>query len=277
MPSLAGKVAIVTGASRGVGKGIAKELGRAGATVVVTGRTLEPDGHRLGGTITETARLVDEAGGRGIARRVDHAEDEQVRELVHAVHREFGRLDILVNNVFAVPEGKHRNDNVMFGKFWNLPLWIWDAMHTVGLRCHYVASYYAAPLMVAARSGLIVNVSSPGGRRNIFNVPYCVVKGGVDRMTDAMAAELREFNVAAVALYPGAVRTERIKEAVNAGVLRFDLATAESPELSGRAVVHLAADPKVVERSGRIQVVAQLAREYGFTDEDGSLPPVLEL
>jgi dehydrogenase/reductase SDR family protein 1 len=274
MPTLAGKVAVVTGASRGIGKGIARELGCAGATVVVTGRTTASDGHRLGGTIGETARLVDEAGGHGIARRVDHSDDDQVRGLIQQVHREFGRVDVLVNNAFAVPEPRGPGGNVMFGPFWELPLWIWDTMHSVGLRCHYVASYHAAPLMVEARSGLIVNVSSRGGRDNISNVAYCVGKAGIDRMTEVMASDLRSFNVAVVSLWPGMTRTERIVEAAAHGLLPFDLGMTESPELSGRAVAHLAADPRVMERSGTVQVVAKLAREYGFTEDDGSLPPV---
>jgi NAD(P)-dependent dehydrogenase (short-subunit alcohol dehydrogenase family) len=270
---LAGKVAIVTGASRGIGKGIAKELGKAGATVVVTGRSVEPGSHRLGGTIAETARLVDEAGGRGIARRVDHGDDEQVRALVEGVHAELGRIDLLVNNVFTVPEAREPGEQP-FGPFWQAPIWAWDAMLQVGLRCHYVASCYAAPFMVAARSGLIVNISSWGGKHFFGSVAYCVGKTGVDRLAETMAHDLREHDVAAVSLYPGTVRTERMVEAAKTHGAPFDLYQAESPELTGRAVVALAADPRIMEQTGKVLVVAQLARDYGFTEDDGSLPPV---
>ncbi len=274
MPSLKGKIAIVTGASRGVGKGIAKELGAAGATVVVTGRTVAEGGHRLGGTITETARLVDEGGGCGIARRVDHSNDAEVRDLIAGVNREFGKIDILVNNVFTVPESKNPKDQFL-GKFWELPTEIWDQMHNVGLRSHFIASHAAAPLMIARRSGLIVNISSWGGRMFIFNVPYCVGKTAVDRLAQTMAEDLRGFGVAAVSLYPGAVRTERIIEVIQSGRAPFDPTKTESPELTGRAVAHLASDPKIMEKTGRVLVVAELAREYGFTEPDGSMPPLL--
>jgi dehydrogenase/reductase SDR family protein 1 len=270
---LKGKVAIVTGASRGIGKGIAKELGKAGATVIVTGRSVEPGSHRLGGTIGETARLVDELGGRGIARCVDHADDEQVRALVEGVHAELGRIDILVNNVFAVPEEREAAEQA-FGPFWRAPIWTWDAMIQVGLRSHFVASRFAAPHMVAARSGLIVHISSWGGKRFFGSVAYSVGKTGVDRLAETMAHDLKEHDVAAVSLYPGLVRTERMIEAAASPGAPFDLSQAESPELTGRAIVALAADPRIMEHSGEVLVVAQLARDYGFTEDDGSLPPL---
>jgi dehydrogenase/reductase SDR family protein 1 len=264
MKTLQGKVAIVTGASRGIGKGVAKELGKAGATVVVTGRTVEPVSHRLGGTIGETARLVDEAGGRGVARQVDHDDDEQVRRLVEWVFGEFGRLDLLVNNVFHVPEPR-TPDEVLWGPFWKTELRAWDAMHRVGLRSHYVV----------ARSGLIVNISSWGGKMFFGSVAYSVGKTAVDRMAETMAQDLREHNVAAVSLYPGTVRTERmLVEAKDHP--EFDFSGSESPELVGRAVVALAGDPRILERTGTVQVVARLAHEYGFTEDDGSQPPVTE-
>ena len=271
MTILRGKVAIVTGASRGVGKGVARELGRAGATVVVTGRSVEPGGHRLGGTIGETARLVDEAGGRGVARRVDHGDDEQVRRLVAGVREEFGRIDLLVNNVFTVPEPSAPGESA-WGPFWLAPIGAWDSMHRIGLRSHYVASTFVAPHMVGARSGLIVNISSWGARLFFGSVAYCVGKTGVDRLAEAMAHDLREHQVAAVSLYPGTVRTERMLEAAREHP-GFDFRGSESPELTGRAVVALASDPRVLERTGKVLVVAKLAREYGFAEDDGSQPP----
>ncbi|HEY3444911.1 MAG TPA: SDR family NAD(P)-dependent oxidoreductase [Myxococcales bacterium] len=275
MHSLRGKVAIVTGASRGIGKGIARELGRAGATVVVTGRSVEPGSHRLGGTVGETARLVDEAGGRGLARQVDHGDDEQVRRLVRGVFDELGHIDLLVNNVFAVPEPGQPGAEAVWGPFWQAPLWAWDSMHRIGLRSHYVASCLVAPHMVAARSGLIVNISSWGGKAFFGSVAYCVGKTGVDRLAEAMSHDLREHAVAALSLYPGTVRTERMLEAAKDHP-EFDLKGTESPELTGRAVVALASDPRILERTGTVQVVARLAREYGFTEDDGSLPPLQE-
>lgn len=272
MRALQGKVAIVTGASRGIGKGIATELGRAGATVIVTGRSVEPGSHKLGGTIGETARLVDAAGGRGVARQVDHADDEQVRRLVEGVFAELGRIDLLVNNVFAVPEPR-TPDEATWGPFWTTPLWTWDAMHRVGLRSHYVASWLVAPHMVAARSGLIVNVSSWGAKQFFGSVAYCVGKTGVDRLSETMAQDLREHGVAAVSLCPGTVRTERMLDAAKEHP-DFDFTGSETPELSGRAVVALASDPRILSRSGTVQVVARLSREYGFCEDDGSQPPL---
>ena len=273
---LEGKVAIVTGASRGIGKGIAVELGRAGATVVVTGRSTVAGSHRLGGTVGETAELVTEAGGRGVARRVDHAVDEQVRDLVAGVIDEFGGIDILVNNVFCTPEPTTAEEQI-FGPFWLTPVWAWDAMQEVGLRSHFVASWFVAPHMVAARSGLIVNISSLGAREYYGSVAYSVGKTGVDRLAQTMAIDLLEHHVATLSLYPGTVRTERMLEAVRLSDGAYNLDDAESPALTGRAVVALATDPDVMDRTGQALAVANLAHEYGFTEDDGSQPPPIEL
>jgi dehydrogenase/reductase SDR family member 1 len=256
---LKGRVAVVTGGSRGVGRGVALALGDAGMTVVVTGRTVEESG---------TAEEVTRRGGVGIARTCDHADDAQVRALFEAVGSEHKRLDVLVNNVFHIPKQR------MWGvPFWKQPVDLWDQMHTVGLRSHYVASVFAAPLMVGAGSGLIVNISSFGGASFQLNVAYGVGKAGVDRLAADMAHDLRAHGVAALSLWPGIVRTEYILE--HKDQLPFSLDVSESPELTGRAVAALAADPKVMERSGKVWVVAELAKEYGFTDVDGTRPPSL--
>jgi dehydrogenase/reductase SDR family protein 1 len=262
---LAGQVAVVTGASRGVGKGIALGLGEAGATVYVTGRSRSPG--RLPGTIDATADEVTRAGGRGIAVPCDHADDADVARLFEHVLADAGRVDILVNNAFCVPDGD------LFQPFWQAPLSFWDDMHRVGLRSHYVAAVHAARAMVAARRGLIVHVSSFGAKIYAVNVAYGVGKAGVDRMARDMARELAPHGVTSVALWPGVVRTERLE--LEAGRFPFDRATSESPLFSGRAVAALAADPQRQAKSGQSLVVAELAAEYGFTDVDGSRPASL--
>ncbi len=263
---LAGAIAVVTGASRGVGKGVALGLGEAGATVYVTGRTVAKSGTAaLPGSIEETADEVTRLGGRGVAVRCDHAKDDDVAALFARIDEESGRLDILVNNVFAVPDGP------LFGTpFWEQPLAFWDTMHGVGLRSHYVASVHAAKRMVPARSGLIVNISSFGGAAYAVNVAYGVGKAGVDRLSKDAAHELREHGVTVVSFYPGIVRTERLVAMGDASP--FPLKHAESAVFTGRAVAALAADPKRLEKTGRVLVVAELAREYGFTDIDGKVP-----
>jgi dehydrogenase/reductase SDR family protein 1 len=263
---LAGQIAIVTGASRGVGKGIALGLGEAGATVYVTGRTVEPGAYP--GTIGETAAEVTALGGEGIAVRCDHAVDDDVAALVARVQRERGRIDILVNNAFAIPDGR------VVGKFWELPIAHWDVLHRVGLRSHYTATWHAAPIMIAQKRGLVVNVSSFGAKIQSVNVAYGVGKAGVDRMTRDMSRELREHGVTVVSLWPGIVKTERLLlEGERLG--GFDPKNGETPQLSGRAVAAVAADPERLAKTGQSLVVAELAKEYGFTDVDGTVPASL--
>jgi len=196
-PDLRGTIAVVTGASRGVGKGIALGLGEAGATVYVTGRTIERGA--LPGTVGETADAVTALGGRGIAVRCDHAVDAEVEALFARVLGDEGRVDLLVNNAFAIPDGK------LVAPFWEQPISFWDTMHTVGLRSHYVASVFAARAMVAAKKGLIVNVSSFGAKIYAVNVAYGAAKAGVDRLSRDMGRELAPFGVTAVSLWPGIV------------------------------------------------------------------------
>lgn len=258
--SLSGKVCLVTGASRGIGRGIALGLGEAGAKVIVTGRgRRDPN---LPGSLEETAAEITRLGGEGIAVVCDHADDDQVKRLVESLDR----IDVLVNNAFAVPEGK------LTAPFWELPIGHWDTMIDVGLRCHYVATHAAAPGLIARRGGLVVNVSSFGGKIYAMNVPYGVGKAGVDRMSRDMAKELRPYGVTVVSLWPGIVKTERVL--LEKERLGLPIEPIESPIFSGRAVVALASDPDVLTKhSGSVVVVADLAREYGFTDVDGTVPP----
>jgi dehydrogenase/reductase SDR family protein 1 len=267
MPDLKGQVAVVTGASRGVGKGIALGLGEAGATVVVTGRSMQDSGGDRPGTIGATAEQVTAAGGKGIAMRCDHGIDEEVVALFEQVEKQLGRIDILVNNAFAVPDKP-----IFQGKFWEHPLGLWDQLMHVGCRGHFVCSHTVAPMMVRQGRGLIVNVSSFAGMGYVFNVAYGVGKAAVDRMAKDMAVELEPHGVTAVSLWPGVVRTEYLLAASQRGEVPFGLARGESPQLSGRAVAHFAADPERMKRTGQVLIVAELAKEYGFTDIDGRQP-----
>lgn len=253
-------IAVVTGGSRGVGRGVALALGDAGYDVYLTGRTRT--GTR---SVFATADDVTARGGRGFPCICDHDDDAQVAAVFERVRAEQRRLDILVNNVFAVPSGP-------FWKppFWELPLEHWDGMQRIGLRSHYVASCLAAPLLMAAPRGLVANISSFGGAGYQLSVAYGVLKAGVDRLTRDMARDFRGHGVSTVSLWPGIVRTELVMD--RAADLPFSTAETESPELTGRAIAALAADPNLPEKSGTVQVVAELAREYGFTDIDGTQP-----
>jgi len=258
-------ICIVTGASRGVGKGVALGLAEAGATVYVTGRS-RPGAttEALPGSIDETAAEVSALGGVGIAAPCDHANDDEVAALFARVQREHGRLDVLVNNAFAIPEGR------ISGPFWELPIAQWDVLHRVGLRSHYVAAVHAAQMMVPRRRGLIVNVSSFGAKIYAVNVAYGVGKAGVDRMARDMGRELKPHGVTAVSLWPGIVRTERLL--LDPQRLGFDPTHGESATFSGRAVAALAADPNVISKTGEALVVAELAETSDFTDLDGQRP-----
>ncbi|XP_006816909.1 dehydrogenase/reductase SDR family member 1-like [Saccoglossus kowalevskii] len=275
---LLGKVCVVTGASRGIGKGIALQLGEAGATVYITGRTFTPNNTPVPGSLQETAKQVEERGGTCIPVKCDHTDDKQVEELFNKINKEQnGRLDLLVNNAYSAVQALFQGPT---NKFWKLDPCFWDTVNTVGLRGHYVASVFAARMMVPAKQGLIINISSPGGLMYLFNVAYGAGKAGVDKMAHDCAQELRKHNVAAVSLHPGPVKTELINDmlsrARNDG--RVDKTTkifenGESTEYAGKGVVHLASDPNIMKKTGRILLVGDLASEYGFTDIDGNVPP----
>lgn len=274
MKSLEGRIALVTGASRGVGKGIAQGLGEAGATVYVTGRTTEAGSAAvdLPGTILETAAEVDRLGGKGIAVRCDHTRDEEVESLFQRIEEEQGRLDILVNNVWGGYEFYF--DGTEFWNesgFWTVPLSRWDKAFQAGVRAHYVCSALAAPLMIKQGSGLIANISFFAAQRDNKGVVYGVAKAADDRMAACMAHELRPYGIAAVSLYPGLVRTEGVLKAAEF----FDLSNSESPQFLGRAVAALAADERLMEKSGKVLVAAELGLEYGFRDVDGNQPKPL--
>jgi NAD(P)-dependent dehydrogenase (short-subunit alcohol dehydrogenase family) len=270
--TLDGTIAIVTGASRGIGKGIALELGAAGATVYVTARSTTEADHPLPGTIGATAQEVEALGGTAFAVALDHRDDAAVEALFDRVLSDHGRLDVLVNNAFIV------TDQLTSGlPFWEADLSNWDDMIDVGTRSAYVASVFAARAMVKANSGLIVNVSSSGAEEYAWQVAYGVGKCALDRITADTAHELAAHGasgVSVVSVWPGFVRTERIDVGAAMGLLpdSLDLSTSESPRFMGRAVVALATDPDVARWSGRAVAARDLADEYGFTDVDGHLP-----
>jgi NAD(P)-dependent dehydrogenase (short-subunit alcohol dehydrogenase family) len=268
MADLRGKVAVVTGGSRGVGKGIAEGLAEAGATVYVTGRSESFVDPPVARTIQATARRVNELGGHGVPVRVDHAVDAEVQALFARVHREQGRLDVLVNNAYRIPDPP-----AWSGGFWEHPISVWDDQCGIGLRGYYVAAVYAAPLMLERRHGLIVNISSAAGGQYVFGTAYGVCKAGVDRMARDMAVELAPYGVAALSLWPGIVKTDFILDAVQSGAANIDLANAESPRYTGRCIAALAMDPDILEKSGGVYRVADLAREYRFTDPDREPAP----
>jgi len=274
MTTLTGKVAVVTGASRGIGKGIALALGAQGATVYVTGRTVSVGDHSLPGTIGETAAEIDRRGGTGIAVGVDHSEDEQVAALFGQVRHEQGRLDILVNNAFAIPE-----DLTDSKPFWEKPLSNWD-MVDVGVRSNFVAAWHAAQVMTGQRSGLIVAISGYVGVTYTYGVVFGMCKAAVDRMARDMAIELQPHNVASISLWQGLTLTERAQAnlARNPEMTKATVtnpAVACSPEFPGRVIAALATDPQLMRRSGGTFITAELAAEYGITDVDGKVIPSL--
>ena len=281
MGSLDGRVALVAGATRGAGRGIATALGEQGATVYCSGRSVR--GHLASGanrpeTIDETAELVSAAGGKGIAVRCDHTVESEVSALVDRVRREQGHLDVLVNDVWG---GDALTE---FGKtFWQVNVTNGRTMIDQAIWSHILTSHHAAPLMFDRGdrgTGLIVEITdgdSYGYRGNIF---YDLVKSTVIRLAFIQARELRKYDVAAVAVTPGFLRSEFMLEHFgvtadtwrDAGKKDPNFLVSESPLYVGRGIAALAADPDVKQKSGKVFASWTLAREYGFTDADGSRP-----
>lgn len=251
------RVAIVTGASRGIGRGVAHELANQGWDVFATGRSVAD------------ARLPQSV------RRLtcDHTSDGAVAEAFTEVRHEAGRIDVLVNCVWGGYERMVEDGRFTWGDpFWLQPMWRWEGMIDAGVRAAFVASQHAAAEMVDARRGLIVHLSHWAAQKHLGNTIYGISKAATDKMAADMAQELKEHNVVVVSLYPGLVRTEAV---LSAGV--FDLSNSESPEFIGRAVMALAEDDGASRHSGKALVVADLAKEYRFTDIDGKQPHALTL
>jgi NAD(P)-dependent dehydrogenase (short-subunit alcohol dehydrogenase family) len=262
------QVAIVTGASRGAGRGIAIALGAAGFTVYVTGRTMKEGQAALPGTIFETADAVTAAGGLGIPVRCDHGNDTDIKDLLEKVEAEQGRLDILVNNV------AHIDDSLIEpGGFWEKPLTQSNIL-TVGLRSQYVASWYAAPIMVRQNKGLIVFTSSFGSVCYMHGAAYGAQKAGVDKFAADMAIDLKEHNVAAVSIWMGMLMTERSKKAIaeHPEIYGKLAEMAETPEFTGHLVNALFTDPELMTLTGQTLIGAELADRYDLLDAGGKKP-----
>jgi NAD(P)-dependent dehydrogenase (short-subunit alcohol dehydrogenase family) len=263
------RVVVVTGASRGAGKGIAIALGQTGATVYVTGRSREEGDAPLPGTVFATAAAVTAAGGQGIGVICDHADDKQVAALFERVKLEQGRLDILVNNATALPDSI-----TQAGPFWEKPL---DQLQLldVGLRSHFVAAWHAAPLLLASGRGLVVNTSSFGGRIYMHGPAYGAGKAAVDKMSHDMAHDFRPHQIAVVSIWMGLLLTERTQALFDAEPEMYAgmAETAETPEFTGRVIDALADDPLMMDKSGQVHIGAELAEHYDVQDLDGSQPP----
>jgi len=254
---LKGKIVLVTGASRGIGKGIALSLGLAGAIVYITGRTVEEgtSDSELSGSITSTANEINSLGGKCIAIQCDHCVDQEVEAVFQQIQEEHNQLDVLVNNVWGGYE--HFTNGTEFWKesgFWTTPISRWDSMFQAGVRAHYVSSVHAVRLMLAQNNGLIVNLSFFASQRNDKGVAYGVSKAATDRMTACMAEELRSHDIAVVSLYPGMVRTETVLK----GAEHLDLSNSESPQFIGRSIAALASDSNIIQKSGQISLLQNL-------------------
>lgn len=261
MDGLSDRVALVTGASRGAGRGIALVLGEQGATVYVTGRSVRGKPTTLGrpGTIDDTAEEVTARGGTDIAIRCDHADDAQVDAVFARIRAERGRLGLLVNNAWS---GYEISPDPALA-FWDIEWRHWDLMFTGGLRAAAYASRLSAPMMIAAGRGLIVNITWVLDRPH-GHAFYEVVKNATNKLTEQMADDLRPRGVACVAVSPGFMRLERMN------LTPQRAAMAESAEFAGRAIAALAGDDNIMAKSGRVLTTPALACEYGFTDVDRS-------
>ena len=271
MGKLEGKVALVTGASRGIGKGIALALAEEGATVYVTGRTVNEGDYYLPGTVGGTAAECDArglaSGGRGIAVPCDHAKDEQVAALFDQIKRDSGQLDILINNAFILP------DDLLEPKgFWEKPLSNWDMMD-VGVRSNFFAAWHAAQIMVPQKSGLMINISGYAALTYTYGVLFGTSKTAVGRMNRDMAIELKPHGVASIALWQGLTLTEKAKDnlakVAEKMTSSITMQKGSSVEHPGRVIAALYADPDVMKRTGGEFITAELADEYGVVDIDG--------
>lgn len=272
MGALTGKVAVVTGASRGIGKGIACALAEEGATVYVTGRTVNAGDAPLPGTVGETVEEVNRRGGKGIGVALDLTNDDSIAALFAQVKAEQGRLDILANNAMSIPPEMTQRVG-----FWEKPLSNWEIFDT-GVRAAFIAAWHAARIMVPQGSGLIVALSGYVGVTYTYDTIFGTTKSTTDRMMRDMGVELKPHNVAALSLWQGFTYTERAQEnlrTVPGMASQLNSAVGSSPEFPGRVIAALAKDPAIMAKTGGTFINAELAAEYGVTDIDGRTIPSL--
>lgn len=265
------KVALVTGATRGIGKGVAISLAKQGVIVYFTGRTeKEYEGPvKLPGSIESTEKIIHEAGCTAYGIRCDHTIDQETERVISTVIEKQGRIDILVNNIWGGYE--YFSDGTLFWEekgFWDAPISRYDSMMNAGIRAHYVTSHFVVPHMLASGGGTIFNMSFWSAEENDKGVAYGMAKAATNKMTQTMAYELQDRNVSVITIYPGLVRTESVMKSAD----YFDLSNSESPEFIGLAVAALANDKAIMGKSGSIQIAAQVALDYHFTDIDGKQP-----
>lgn len=278
---LSGKIAIVTGASRGIGAGIAREFAANGARVILVARSEKDSGAtvqwggieptRLGG-LSETLAAIESTGGKAEACPADLLDNDQIEKLVAYVADTYGRIDILANCAMGFPKSYK-------GEIWNTEAEDWAAQMDVGVRSKYMMARFVSPVMMQQKSGLIANISAGASKDEYYNPVFRMAMSSIDRMTSAIAHDLKPYGVSAVSIWPRWVRTERVMLAVDHPdplfeVTADDLAFSDTPEFTGRAIAHLAADPNLGTRSGRTYPLVQLAHDYGFSDLDGTRPPI---
>jgi dehydrogenase/reductase SDR family member 1 len=280
---LANKIALVTGASRGLGAGIARELAANGALVVLAARTVDASdgpnwsagGPPVPGSLSETVAEINAAGGQAIAYRIDLSITAEIEAMVSHIDTQHGRIDILVNCAMGFPQSYK-------GEVWNTSDRDWHAFMDIGVRAKYMTSHFVSKIMMRQGSGLIANISAGASKMEYYNPVFRMAMASVDRMTAAIASDLQPHHVSAVSIWPRWVRTERVMMAAENDQLGFevsadDLTQSDTPEFTGRAITHLSCDPDLSARSGQTFPVVQLAHDYGFTDIDGSLPELDEL
>lgn len=283
--SLEGKIALVTGASRGAGRGIAIELALAGCKVFITGRSRKGRSKTQYDDLTldSTKEMITKAGGECTIIECDHSDEIDCRSIFEVISQNENKLDILVNNVWAGYTDKNfkldiKTDNFS-NKFWDQPLWRWDHMFQTSLRSHFICSQEAAKLMIPRKSGLIVTTGFWDDNKFLSQVPYDVVKQAKARLAYGMAIDLLDYNVTSVYVSMGWIRTEHLKRTSEDGQLNDqnygnyeEYAKTESTRYVGRAILNLASDPNVFKKTGKTLTTGGLAREYNFVDLDGTQP-----